>query len=62
MKTRTLKDTTVAEELDFPIVLEVKTKVPTKWLLIDLETGEHYRGTNSVEQFSQWQRQERNNA
>ena len=62
MKTRTLKDTTTVEELDFPIILEVKTKVPEKWLLIDLETGEHYRGTNSVEQFSQWCRQERNNA
>ena len=62
MKTRKLKDETEVTELDFPIVLEVKTKVPEKWLLIDLETGEHYRGTNSVEQYSQWVRQERRNA
>jgi hypothetical protein len=62
MKTRKLKDDTSVVELDFPIVLEVKTKAPEKWLLIDLETGEHYRGTNSVEAHAQWQRQERRNA
>ena len=62
MKTRKLQDESVVPELDFPIVLEVKTKVPEKWLLIDLETGEHYRGSNSVEQFAQWKRQERHNA
>lgn len=54
MRTRKLKDDTEATELDFPIILEVKTKVPEKWLLIDLETGEHYRGSNSVEQYNQW--------
>jgi hypothetical protein len=62
MKTRKLKDETEVVELDFPIVLEIKTKVPEKWLLIDLETGEHYRGSNSVEKYSQWTRQERRNA
>lgn len=62
MKTRKLKDETEVTELDFPIVLEVKTKVPEKWLLIDLETGEHYRGSNSVEAHQQWTRQERRNA
>jgi hypothetical protein len=62
MKIRTLKDTTEVEELAFPITLEVHTKCPAKWMLIDLETGEHYMGQNSVEKFQQWKRLERNNA
>jgi len=62
MKTRKLKDDTEVTELDFPIVLEIKTKAPEKWLLIDLETGEHYRGSNNVERHTQWTRQERRNA
>jgi len=62
MKTRTLKDATEVEELNFPITLEVHTKCPSKWMLIDLETGEHYMGQNNVEKFQQWKRMERNNA
>ena len=44
MKTRTLIDGSVVEELDTPVTLEVYTKVPSKWMLIDLETGEKYTG------------------
>jgi hypothetical protein len=44
MKYRTLKDGSVVEELDTPITLEVYTKCPEKWLLVDLETGERYTG------------------
>ena len=32
------------EELDMPITLKVYTKCPEKWMLIDGETGEVYRG------------------
>ena len=44
MKTRKLKDGTVVQELVNPKVLEVKTKCPEKWMLVDLETGERYIG------------------
>lgn len=44
MKTRTLKDGSVVQEVDFVKILEVKTKCPEKWKLIDLETGEEYIG------------------
>jgi hypothetical protein len=29
---------------DVAITLKVKTKCPSKWKLIDMETGEEYRG------------------
>lgn len=41
---RTLQDGTKVEELKEAKILKVKTKCPEKWLLIDLETGEKYRG------------------
>jgi hypothetical protein len=41
---RKLIDNREVMELDNPITLEVYTKCPEKWLLIDLETGEHYTG------------------
>ena len=47
MKTRTLKDGTVVQELDRVKILEVKTKCPEKWKLVDLETGEQYIGYTS---------------
>jgi hypothetical protein len=56
MKTRELRDGTEVQELDHPLILEIKTKCPEKWLLIDTETGEHYRGSNSVEKYRQWKR------
>lgn len=33
------------EELISPVELLVKTKAPTKWLLIDRETGQIYQGS-----------------
>lgn len=41
---RTLQDGTEVNELPEPITLEVYTKCPSKWMLIDRETGEHYVG------------------
>ena len=42
--TRKLKNGTEVEELDTPVSLEVYTKCPGKWKLIDMETGEEYIG------------------
>lgn len=44
---RKLQDGTEVPELDEAKTLVVKTKCPEKWLLIDLETGERYRGFTS---------------
>lgn len=44
MKTRTLLDGTEVEELDKAMTLEVYTKCPEKWMLIDMQTGEKYIG------------------
>jgi hypothetical protein len=41
---RKLRDGTEVPELDSPKTLEVKTRCPQKWKLIDLETGEEYIG------------------
>jgi hypothetical protein len=41
---RILKDGRQVPELDTVKILEVKTKCPEKWKLIDLETGEEYIG------------------
>jgi hypothetical protein len=56
MKTRSLKDGIEVQELDHPLILEIKTKCPEKWILIDSETGEKYQGTNSIEKYKQWKR------
>jgi hypothetical protein len=42
--TRKLKNDTEVEELEDPVTLEVYTKCPSKWKLIDMETGEEYIG------------------
>jgi len=41
---RKLADGTNAAELDTPVTLTVYTKCPTKWMLVDKETGEVYIG------------------
>jgi len=41
---RMLLDGTEVIELDKSIHLNIKTKCPEKWLLIDRETGDHYVG------------------
>jgi hypothetical protein len=33
------------EELENPVDIVIHTKVPTKWLLIDRETGQVYQGS-----------------
>ena len=44
MKTRILLDGQTVPELDNAVTLEVYTKCPEKWMLIDLQTGERYIG------------------
>lgn len=43
-KTRTLLDGNEVPELEKPINMQVYTKCPEKWMLIDLQTGERYVG------------------
>ena len=59
MKTRKLKDGTVAKELKEATTLTVYTKCPEKWMLVDKETGEVYagqltKGKNSWKKIDQW--------
>jgi len=42
--TRKLLDGTEVSELAKPVTLEVYTRCPEKWMLIDLQTGERYVG------------------
>jgi len=42
------------KELDKAITLEVYTKCPEKWMLIDLETGQVYTGSENQERGKQW--------
>lgn len=44
MKTRILQDGKVVEELEVARQLWINTRCPDKWLLIDMETGEQYKG------------------
>jgi hypothetical protein len=44
MSTRKLSDGTDVPELDNPVTLKVYTKCPSKWMLVDLQTGERYIG------------------
>lgn len=41
---RKLKDSTEVEELDENVTIQVYTKCPSKYKLIDMETGEEYIG------------------
>ena len=41
-------------ELDNAITLSVYTKAPRKWVLIDTETLEVYKGSNNLEIGKQW--------
>ena len=54
-KRRTL-DGNILTELDEPIELLVKTKVPSKWILQDTETGDIYRGTTNTTIGEQWEK------
>ena len=41
---RKLLNGSEAHEYEFPVTLEVRTKCPSKYKLVDMETGEEYIG------------------
>jgi len=55
---RKLKDGTEAKEYDHNIVLQVVTKCPTKYKLVDMETGQEYIGQypGMGEKVMQWKK------
>ena len=55
MKTRKLIDGREAQELDNPIKLLIETKCPSKWKIVDMETGQAYIGTDANKKFKYWQ-------
>ena len=48
-KTRKLIDGRTVHELEEPIILQIKTKCPQKYMLVDLETNEQYIGSADPE-------------
>jgi len=48
-------DGQVLYELEEGHELRIKTKVPSKWILQDTETGQVYRGTSSTDIYTQWE-------
>lgn len=44
------------EEFEKAIDLTIHTKAPGKWLLIDLETGQEYIGSNTPNDYGKWMR------
>ena len=53
---RTLQDGTIVPAIDIAVELKVVTKCPTKWRLIDEETGDQYRGKLPQDGELHWQR------
>jgi hypothetical protein len=52
-KTRLINNVEI-QELDQAVELKVITKCPTKWILIDEETGQVYRGSENKEIGKMW--------
>lgn len=46
MKHRILLNGNQVEELENPVTITIYTKCPEKWILLDTETGEKYKGSN----------------
>lgn len=59
-KIRNLINGESVEDFDTSIDLTVHTKAPEKWLLIDLETGQMYRGLNIPNEWGKWKRLKNN--
>jgi hypothetical protein len=53
---RKLLDGSMAEETETAVDLTIHTKCPSKWLLIDLETGEEYTGSEKPNLYGKWKR------
>jgi hypothetical protein len=55
MKRTRLINNVEIQELDQAVELKVITKCPTKWILIDEETGQVYRGSENKEIGKMWE-------
>ena len=53
---RKLLDGSEVEEFDQAVDLTIHTKCPSKWLLIDLETGAEYIGSEKPNLYGKWKR------
>ncbi len=53
MNKRILKDNSEVASLDIPVDLIIHTKCPSKWKLIDMETGEEYLGSEILTEFAE---------
>jgi hypothetical protein len=53
---RRLLDGSEAEEFEKAVDLTIHTKAPAKWLLIDLETGQEYIGSDKPNLYGKWKR------
>ena len=53
---RKLLDGSEVEEFDQAVDLTIHTKCPSKWLLIDLETGAEYIGSEKPNFYGKWKR------
>jgi hypothetical protein len=53
---RKLLDGSIVEETDMAVDLTIHTKCPSKWLLIDLETGQEYVGSEKSNLYGKWKR------
>jgi hypothetical protein len=51
---RKLLNGTEVQESDTPIDLIVHTKAPSKWKLIDMETGQEYVGSTEITKYGHW--------
>lgn len=53
---RKLLNGSEVEEFEKAIDLTIHTKAPAKWLLIDLETGQEYMGSDKPNLYGKWKR------
>ena len=51
---RKLLNGTEVPENDTPVDLIVHTKAPSKWKLVDMETGQEYVGSIEINQYGHW--------
>ena len=56
LKIRELITGEQAKDFDKAVDLTVHTKCPEKWLLVDLETGQMYRGMEKPNKWGKWRR------
>ena len=57
-KKRILQDGSVATELEESVTLTVYTKCPSKYRLVDMETGEEYTGQDPRHSKRHWKKNE----